>query len=137
MANIAQAFAERIGKIIPNEFSKLGGANKFIAAVPVIGPPIATALDIIGGVDRGATAFGDTGDLGASAGSVISGYGRGTDPGAFGSPTANTGGFSRTGQILDFIPGPSSAGRGRSIADSFSRSRVPSNARVTIGSGTR
>ena len=69
---------ETVGKAIPNEVSKLNSITKWI-------PYVGQASQVISSIDAGATAYGDTGDFGASFPAAMSGFFGSTDPGYYGS----------------------------------------------------
>ena len=97
-----RGFSERIGKIIPNEFSKLNGISNFTQFIPGIGPFVSGTQRGISGLDNAFTAYGD----GASVPDVFNvGFGgfsgRGMDPGMFGSPNQNRGVFNSIGSGIN------------------------------------
>ena len=76
-----KGISETIGKAIPNEFSKLNAFSKYV-------PYVGQATEVVAGVDRAATAYGDTGDVGTTINATTGGIGKSRDPGVYGSPGA-------------------------------------------------
>jgi len=93
----------KIGKWIPNEFSK---SNSWAKYVPYVG----WLSQAVGGVDAAATAYDDVGDRGGNEYDKwsklfeggMAGY-SGSDPGRYGSPNVNRDAWNMIGQIIPSI----------------------------------
>lgn len=104
MGNWMRDVAERTGKIIPNEFSKLNAFSKFTG-------PFAPYLEATAGIDRAATAYGDTGDAGLALQEGVLGIGSSSDPGKYGSSGhVNKDIWNTIGQIGNYLPSPNPSG---------------------------
>ncbi|GAG65251.1 unnamed protein product, partial [marine sediment metagenome] len=114
---MGQDLGETVGKAIPNEFSKLAGAAKWIEKIPIVGQVLGIALRAVSSVDNAATAYGDDAGLINSAQAGIQGAsGQSADPGRFGSgPTGGQGGiFNNIGSGLNLLNSGTGGGGGNS-----------------------
>lgn len=106
MANFLRKTAERIGKAIPNEVSKLNSFSKFLPY------PFNLIPQSISSYDSAATAYGDTGSIGTTFQAGANPFlGSSQDPGQYGAgymrtgrPTPGDDWFNKIGQIGNFIP---------------------------------
>ena len=96
--------SERIGKVIPNEISKLAAAAQFLELIPVVGQALGLATRVGAGADNFATAFGDDAGIAESISAGAQGVsGQGSDPGRFGTPGGGQRGlFNNIGRGLNF-----------------------------------
>lgn len=113
-----QKIAEKIGKMIPNEISKLNSYSKYYQYIPYVGQALSAVSRVGSAADAGATYYGDTGEIDKGREGVMGGIqGKSQDPAKYGSgyvrtgqPTNSGGWANRIGQVGEFLPSKESTG---------------------------
>lgn len=127
--NVFRAIAEFIGKIIPNEISKV---NSVTSNIPVLGQ-ISQAASA---ADAAATAYGDTGKLMPSIIAGSQGYaGQSQDPGQYGSTTRNNDIWNQIGGAGNTFNSIQSLFGGSGAAGGSQNGYLSPNAGISFGQG--